>query len=183
MKNTTLYAPFVLLLILLSSCNVREGIKWPVVERGKTITFDYAAGFDNGTLFDTSFEVAAREAGIYDPSRVYEPVTIVYGRDPLFIGLEEAMLGMKEGEIKNIRVPPHKAYGKKIEGSTASIPKEEISNYDTLKINDVITIIDQNNNKINTYVKEIGNENLTVDLNHPLAGHYVQFVIILRGIE
>jgi len=128
MKNTTLYASFVLLLILASSCDINEEPKGSVVELGKTITFDYAAGFDNGTLFDTTFEVAAREAGIYDSSRIYEPVTLVYGRDPLFIGLEEALFGMKQGEIKNIRVPPHKAYGEKIEGSTSAIPKEEISN-------------------------------------------------------
>ena len=181
MKNTILYAAFVLLLISVSSCKTAE--KELTVGTGKTITFDYAAGFDNGTLFDTTFEIAAREAGIYDSRKVYQPVTLVYGRDPLFPGLQEALLGMKEGETKNVRIPPNKAYGEKIEGSTAVLPKTSVSNYETLKINDVVAIMDSKGNKINAYVKEMDNENVTLDLNHPLAGNYVQFSVILRGIE
>lgn len=183
MKNAILCSAFVLLLVLASACSVKEEQKNPAVEFGKKITFDYAAGFDNGTLFDTTFENAAKEAGIYDPNRVYEPVTVVYGKDPLFPGLQEALLGMKEGEIKNIRIPPQKAYGERIEGSTALIPKEEISNYNSLKINDIVTIATQDGNRINAYVKEIGEENVTLDLNHPLAGQFVQFSVIVRGIE
>src|SRR3989338_10439379 len=178
MKNMILYAAFVLLLISVSSCKAAEGEL--AVGTGKTITFDYAAGFDNGTLFDTTFEIAAREAGIYDSRKVYQPVTLVYGRDPLFSGLQEALLGMKEGETKNVRLPPQKAYGEKIEGSTAVLPKTSVSNYETLKINDVVAIMDSKGNKINAYVKEMDNENVTLDLNHPLAGNYVQFSVILR---
>ena len=181
MKNPVLCIAFVLLLISVSSCKTAE--KELTVGHGKTITFDYAAGFDNGTLFDTTFEIAAKEAGIYDSGRVYQPVNLVYGTDPLFPGLQEALLGMKEGEIKNVRIPPNKAYGEKIEGSTAIMPKEEISNYDSLKINDIVTVAAPDGSRINAYVKEIGEENVTLDLNHPLAGQYVQFSIILKSIR
>jgi len=183
MKNAILCSASVLLLVLASACSVKEEQKNPAVEFGKKITFDYAAGFDNGTLFDTTFELAAKEAGIYDPNKVYQPVTIVYGKDPLFPGLQEALLGMKIGEIKNLRIPPNKAYGERIEGSTTVLPKTSVSNYETLKINDIVAIVGLDGNRINAYVKEIGSENITLDLNHPLAGHYVQFSIIIKGIE
>ena len=90
---------------------------------------------------------------------------------------------MKEEETKNIRIPPDKAYGTKIENSTRVLPKTTIDNYENLKIDDVVTIVDRDGNKINTYVKEIEEENIIVDLNHPLAGQYIQFAIILRSIE
>ena len=170
------------LLLLISACNAAEPEE-KVVEFGKTITFDYAAGFDNGTLFDTTFEVAAVEAGIYDSDRLYESVKVVYGKDPLFPGLEEVLLGMKEGETKNIRIPPNKAYGTKIENSTVILPKTTLDNHENLKINDIVTIVVAGNNRINTYVKEIGEENITLDINHPLAGEFVQFAIIVRSIE
>jgi FKBP-type peptidyl-prolyl cis-trans isomerase 2 len=183
MKNAILYAALILFSMLVSSCSATEETKEPVVGPGKTITFDFAAGFDNGSLFDTTFEVAAREAEIYDPNINYAPAKIVYGRDLIVLGLEEAMLGMKEGEIKNIRVPPTKAYGEKLSDSTTSLSKTSVSNYETLKVNDLITLIDQQNNQINAYVKKIGQENITVDLNHPLAGEYVQFSVIVISIE
>ena len=183
MKSTILLPLSILILLLVPACKTIEEPKEKVVEFGKTITFDYAAGFDNGTLFDTSFEIAAREAGIYNPDRIYEPVTIVYGEGTFFPGLEQALLGMKEEETKNIRIPPGKAYGTKIENSTRVLPKTTIDNYENLKINDVVTVVAPNGDRINTYVKEIGGENIVVDLNHPLAGHYVQFAIVVKSIK
>ncbi len=178
------FLPFsIVLLLLVSACKTIVEEKEPVVEFGKTITFDYAAGYANGTLFDTTFEVAAREAGIYNPDRVYEPLTIVYTKGALFPGLEEALYGMKIGEIKNVKIPPSKAYGVKIENSTRILSKNTVNYYENLKINDVIPIITSDGYKINTFVKEIEEENITVDLNHPLAGNIIQFSIILIGIE
>ena len=173
------------LLFLVSACKItEEEQKEKIVELGKIITFDYVAGFDNGTLFDTSFETAAREAGIYDANRIYQPITVEYGKGALFPGLEEALLGMKEEEIKNVRIPPQKAYGLFVETSSRTLLKTAIDNYENLKINDVITIVNSDGSRVNTYVKEIGKENITVGLiNHPLAGEYVQFSIILRRIE
>ena len=184
MKFSKLLPFCIVLLILVSACKTAEKKeKEPAVEFGKTITFDYAAGFDNGTLFDTSFEDAAKKAEIYDPNKVYKPVTMAYNKGSLFPGLEEALLGMKAGEVKNIRIPPHKAYGELIENSIIVLPKTSINNYENLKINDMVTIVTSDNKRANTYVKKIGEENITVDLNHPLAGEYIQFAIILRSIE
>jgi len=181
MRLTILLPSLFILLFLISACKAEE--KEPTVEPGKTITFDYAAGFDNGTLFDTSFETVAKESGIYDPNRIYRPVKMVYGKNPLFPGLEEALLGMKAGDIKNIRIPPDKAYGTKIKNSITVLAKETFTNYENLKVDDVVTLVTPKGNTIKTYIKKMGEENITVDLNHPLAGHYVQFAIILRSIE
>ena len=52
-----------------------------------------------------------------------------------------------------------------------------------MKLNDVVAIVGSDENRVNAYVREIGSENITLDLNHPLAGNYVQFSVILRGIE
>lgn len=184
MKSQKILLLCIVFLFLVSACKlIEEKPKEKIVEFGKTVAFDYAAGFDNGTLFDTTFEIAAKEAGIYDPGRVYQPVTLVYGGDPLFPGLQEALLGMKEGETKNARIPPNKAYGEKIEGSTTVLPKTSVSNYETLKINDVVAIVGSDGNRINAYIKEIGSENVTLDLNHPLAGYYVQFSVLVRSIR
>ena len=183
MKSTTLLLLSIIILLLVTACKTIEDPKEKVVEFGKTITFDYAAGFDNGTLFDTSFEIAAREAGIYDPDRIYEPVTIVYGEGTFFPGLEQALLGMKEEETKNIRIPPEKAYGIKIENSTRVLQNDSIKGIGEIKVGQIIEIVVSGGQRVPSYIKEIGVENITVDLNHPLAGQYIQFAIILRSIE
>lgn len=181
MKPAILFVFYIILLISITSCKVTENE--PVVELGKTITFDYAAGFDNGTLFDTTFEAVAVEAGIFDPNRIYEPAKIVYGEGSLFPGLEEALLGMKEGEAKNVRIPPDKAYGLIIRDSIRVLPKDLIKGTGEIKVDQIIEIVISGGQRVPSYIQEIGEENITVDLNHPLAGEYVQFSIILRSIE
>ena len=175
----------IFLILLISACSpkaVQENNEL-VVEPGKTVTFDYAAGFTNGTLFDTSIEEAAKKAGIYYPDRIYEAVTLKYGSDPLLTGYAEAILGMKEGEVKNIIIPPSKAYGTLRENSTIKIPKTKIQGQGEMRIGSVITIIGPNNEQVPLYIKEIGAENITLDLNHPLAGKFVQFSAVVRKIE
>src|SRR3989344_5855192 len=99
MKLIRIFSFCFVLLLLISSCKTKEQEeteKEKIVELGKTIVFDYAIGFDNGTLFDTSFEDVAKQAGIYDLNRVYKPIRLVYAKDSFFPGLQEALLGMKE---------------------------------------------------------------------------------------
>jgi len=184
MKPANLMVLSIAIFLLISACKtIEEEPKEKIVEFGKTITFDYAAGFDNGTLFDTSFEDAAKEAGFFNPDRVYGPLTMEYGKGTLIPGLQEALLGMKEGEVKNVRISPQKAYGLKINNSTRIFPKTTFENYGNLKLNDIAIIVTPKGIRINTYVKEIGGENITVDMNHPLAGQYISFSIIMRSIE
>jgi len=183
--NIMKFMLFVVILLLISACSPKNTAenKEPVVEPGRTVTFDYAAGFTNGTLFDTSIEEAAKKAGIYNPSRIYQPVILKYGFDPIFPGYAEAILGMKEGEVKNIIIPPSKAYGTLIENSTIKLPKAQIQGQGEMRIGSVITLIGANNAQVPAYITEIGNGNITLDLNHPLAGQYIQFSVIVRRIE
>lgn len=184
MKSNILLILSIITILLVSGCKIiEEEPKEKIVEFGKIITFDYASGFDNGTLFDTSIEAAAIEAGIFDPNRIYKPVTVVYGQGTFFPGLEEILLGMKERETKNVRIPPIKAYGIIIENSSRVLPKSSLKGIGEIKIGQVIDIVIGGNQSIPSYIKEIREDEITVDLNHPLAGNYIQFAIILKSIE
>ena len=185
MKFSKIFVLSLILLFLMTACKTIGEVeqKEKVIEFGKTIFFDYAAGFDNGTLFDTSFEGVAKEAGIFKPKKEYGPVKVIFGKQPLMQGWQEALKGMKEGEIKNVRIPPEKAYGMFIENMTRNLLKENITNTEDIRVSDIITIVSKNGEKTATSVKEINEKDIIVDLNHPLAGQYVQFAIIVRSIE
>jgi len=172
-----------ILLFLVSSCKKAEVPEEKVVKAGSAITFDYAAGFVNGTLFDTSIEEAAKKADIFDPNRVYQPENVVIGKDPLIPGLLEALMGMKEGEAKSARISPEKAYGLRIENATQVVSKSIFDEPDKLIVGGIIIINTPKGDRIPVFVKEINEENATIDKNHPLAGKTVQFAIIVRGIE
>ena len=170
------------LLIAISGCKTAEKKEEKAIKPGSTVTFDYAAGFVNGTLFDTSIEIAAKRAGIFDPSRIYQPERAVIGKDPLIPGLLEALMGMKEGETKNVRIPPENAYGLRIENATEVVSKSIFDQPEKLRVGGMIVIATPEGDRIPVFVREINEKNVTIDQNHPLAGKTVQFAVVVRSV-
>jgi FKBP-type peptidyl-prolyl cis-trans isomerase len=81
-----------------------------VVTTGKIVKVDYIGKFENGTVFDTSIEEEAKKAGIYMEGRTYEPFSFVPGKRQVIEGFDEAVIGMKVGEEKEVKIPPEKGY-------------------------------------------------------------------------
>ncbi|RLI75503.1 hypothetical protein DRP04_13425 [Archaeoglobales archaeon] len=100
----------ILILIILISIPVLPNPK--TVKPGDTVSANYIAMLEDGTVIDTSYEEVARENGIYDPEREYGPVNFTVGVGMLVEGLDEGIIGMKEGEKRKIVVPPEKGYGR-----------------------------------------------------------------------
>jgi len=92
---------------------------------GDCVDVNYTGKFLNGTVFDTNIEEVAKQWDIYNESRPYEPAKVFI--DPNFEfnppdgyenysasfvpGFLEGFVGMEEGEIKEVTIPPEEAYG------------------------------------------------------------------------
>jgi FKBP-type peptidyl-prolyl cis-trans isomerase 2 len=92
---------------------------------GDVVKVDYIGRFENGSIFDTSMEDVAKQAGIYDPRREYQPLVFTIGAGEMIKGFDRGVLGMKVGETKNITVLPEEGYGLLDERKIQKIPIEE----------------------------------------------------------
>ena len=102
-----IFTVFITALLLLSAgCAIEKKI-----EKGDTVKVDYIGKLQDGTVFDTSILEEAKNAGIYNESRIYEPLTLKIGDGSTIPGFENGLLGMKEGETKTITIPPEQGYG------------------------------------------------------------------------
>ena len=81
-------------------------------QSGDTVSVHYLGKFPGGKVFDTSMKAEAEKAGLYSPARDYKPLQVVLGRHQVISGFEEALMGMKLNETKEVTLPPEKAYGK-----------------------------------------------------------------------
>ena len=184
MQYKNLISVILLFSFLLSACQAQSDVmKVRAVKLGDTVTIDYAAGYTNGTLFDTTFEDVAKKAGIYRDNEEYGPRKIVVGKDEIIKGVEEALIGMKEGEVNTVTIPPEKAYGSYDAGGIRFLQKstfeglsENVKPGDTISIKTASSIVPAR-------VLNTTEQGLIIDLNHPLAGKPVVFAIILRKIE
>ncbi len=97
--------------ILLASCSIPFfGKKAPSTPQdGDTVVVHYVGTHDDGTEFDSS-----RKEG-------RTPLEFVIGRGSMIKGFEDAVVSMKVGEKKKIRLEPKDAYGEEYIEQTKSI--------------------------------------------------------------
>ncbi len=85
------------------------------IQKGDIIWLEYDAWTVNPngtqTLFDTTREEVAKKEGKFEEKKVYMEQPVIVGKDRLFRGLEEALLGVKIGEGKEVTISPEKGAG------------------------------------------------------------------------
>ena len=154
------------------------GISQKTAKQGDTVLVNYI-GKINNTVFDTNIEKIATEEGLFTSSRTYAPIGITIGAGKFLKGFEDALYGMKEGETKTVAIPPGLAYGDYDPKNIVSVPKSKINNSEQIKVGTVLT--DQNGRIVR--VVAVNETDFVVDLNHPLAGKTLTFIITLVKIE
>ncbi|MEQ9262766.1 MAG: peptidylprolyl isomerase [Owenweeksia sp.] len=93
----------------------------PKPEDGQTVLMNYAGYLPDGTLFDTSLEELAKEKGVYNPGRPYQPFPVQVSPDARVIeGWKEALKLMKVGDKYKLIIPPQLGYGQR--GFPPTIP-------------------------------------------------------------
>ncbi|MDR7664793.1 peptidylprolyl isomerase [Methanosarcina sp. Z-7115] len=159
--------------------NVNETGDSRIVKTGDTVQVDYTGKLENGTVFDTSIEEVAKQAGTYDSNRTYTPLTFVAGTGQMIKGFDEGVIGMKVGEEKTITIPPEEAYGEYDKSKILAIPIKELNLTETPEVGQ--TLRDMYGNPFK--VIAVNDTHVTLDLNRELAGKTLVFDIKLVSIE
>ena len=92
------------------------------VKKGDYILIDYTGKLEDGTIFDTTLKEKAIETGVYSEEKEYRPFFFRAGAFQVVKGIDEGVLGMKEGEEKILKIPPEEAYGEYKEYLVQNIP-------------------------------------------------------------
>ncbi|MDN3581770.1 FKBP-type peptidyl-prolyl cis-trans isomerase [Mucilaginibacter flavus] len=80
---------------------------------GDTVLVNYAGSLTNGKIFDSSIEKVAKAAGLDQPGRPYEPISVVLGQGQVIPGWEEGLALLHEGSAAKFIIPSNLGYGEK----------------------------------------------------------------------
>jgi peptidylprolyl isomerase len=190
MKNSKVTI-FLLLILILGSIVLGSGctsssnsnnsgaVESRAVKNGDTIQVDYTGKLENGTIFDTSREDIAKQAGIYVSSRVYSPLIFVVGSGQMIKGFDNGVIGMKVGEEKTISIPPEQAYGEYDKAKVQAIPLKSLNMTIAPKVGQIL-----GDSYGNPYrVIAINDTYVTLDGNNALAGKTLIFDIKLISVK
>ena len=99
-----------------------------IPEVGQKVMVNYKGALLDGTVFDTSYEEAAKEAGLYDERRPYGPIDFALGQGRVIRGWDIGIGLMPEGSKAKLIIPSPLGYGER--GSGAVIPPNSILVFD-----------------------------------------------------
>ena len=138
---------------------------------GNNVAVHYVGTFEDGTEFDNSHVRG-------------ETLNFEVGAGRMIKGFDQAVVGMTEGETKSITLSPDVAYGERIEEAMQSVPMAAFGPDFTFEVGGMI----QGNGPQGPFVAKIHsveqeNEQVLLDMNHPLAGKSLNFKIEMVEIQ
>ncbi len=139
------------------------------VENGVFVSVDYKGTLQDGKLFDSSEGRA--------------PLEVEFGAGNVIKGFEAALEGMSLNEKKTFTLAPNDAYGERNDDSIHTFPRTEMPSDMNPKIGEVIAIVTPDGKQVPAQINKIDDQNVTVDMNHPLAGETLTFEIEVVGIS
>ena len=138
-----------------------------MIKEGSKAKFDYTLTVD-GKVADTS---SGRG-----------PLEYTHGAGMIIPGLEKELAGRNVGDKKTVTVKPEEGYGLVREDAIKRVPKEAVSNAEELKVGDMVGA-SNGEHTFRAIVKEIGEKEITLDFNHPLAGKELVFEVEIKEIN
>lgn len=138
------------------------------VKKGDKVQVNYTGKLPSGEMFDSS--------------EGREPLEFTAGGGQVIPGFDNAVIGMKEGEKKNVHIPVAEAYGEKSDEMIMDFPRSNFPEDITPEEGMELHLNDDQGNVMPVVVTKVGEESVTLDANHPLAGHDLIFDLELVKI-
>lgn len=138
---------------------------------------------ENGTYVSVEYTGTLGNGDVFDSSNGRQPLEIQMGAGQLIRGFEAQLMGMALNEKKVFTLLPEDAYGERNDDLMQSMPRSEVPPDMELEIGMVVGLVTPEGNHVPARVVELDDENLTMDLNHPLAGESLTFDIEVVGIS
>lgn len=119
---------------------------------------------------------------LVDSSTDGEPLAYVHGMGQIVPGLEDEVGAMNPGDRKRVSVAPEKGYGPVDPRAFVKVPKKAFEGVQGLEVG-IVVRGRRGDQEFQAVVHELSPEELTLDLNHPLAGKVLDFDIEVLEVE
>ena len=138
------------------------------VKNGLFVQVDYTGTLENGEVFDTS--------------NGRQPLEVKMGAGQLIQGFENALMGMTLGQEKSFTLSAEEAYGDRDDNLTHEFARSNIPPDMDPQVGQTVAMTTSDGQQIPARITNVDDQNVTVDLNHPLAGEALTFDIKVIGI-
>ncbi|MGM5484972.1 MAG: FKBP-type peptidyl-prolyl cis-trans isomerase [Nanobdellota archaeon] len=140
------------------------------IKDGDKIKVEYTGTLEDGSVFDSS-------------EKQGKPLEFEVGKGEIIPGFEEAVKGMEKDQEKEIKLTPDKAYGERKDQMIQKVPKDKMPQDQEVKEGMALMVGLPNGAQLPAKVVEVGEQEVTIDVNHPLAGKTLNFKLKVVGVN
>lgn len=127
----------------------------------KIVSIEYTLTSDSGEVIDSSVG--------------RDPLAYLHGANNIVPGLEKALEGKSEGEVVEVKVSPDEGYGTRDDRLVQNVPLRKLPN-GKAEVGMRLRAETDHGPRILT-VTDVKGDYATIDANHPLAGHTLNFKV------
>jgi peptidylprolyl isomerase len=135
---------------------------------GDKVKVHYTGQLENGDVFDSS--------------KQRDPLEFVIGSGNVLPGFENGIIDMEVGDSKRITISPEEGYGEKREELVVTVMRNEFPDHIAPAVGQQLQIKQEKGDILNVNITALDEESITLDANHPLAGHTLLFEVELMEI-
>lgn len=139
------------------------------VQKGNTVGVHYTGTLNDGEMFDSSEGRA--------------PLEFKVGEGQVIKGFDDAVLDMKVGDKKTVKIPVTEAYGERNNDMMVTVPRTDFPQDMTPEIGMELQMSDDQGHVFPVVVAEVMDDSVILDANHPLAGQDLTFAIEVVSIN
>lgn len=138
------------------------------IAAARVATFHYTLTDDDGNVIDKSAEA--------------NPLPYFHGGGNIVPGLEQALEGRKAGDTLKVDVKPEEGYGLRNDSLVQAVPRQAFQGIDTIEPGMQFQAQGGAGPMLVTVV-EVGDTEVKIDGNHPLAGKTLHFAIEIVAVR
>ena len=139
-----------------------------MVQNGQKVSVHYVGTLENGTQFDSSYDRGA-------------PLEVEVGVGKVIPGFDKALMSMEVGEVREVSIPVGEAYGERNPNAVEVVARTAFP--PDMQLAEGMQVQGQGPmGPVVATVMSLDDGNVTLDMNHPLAGEALNFKIELISI-
>lgn len=155
---------------------------------GSNVRMHFSITLEDGTVADSSRADGSlrAEGSLHADGSSHEesePLEFSIGDGSLIEGLEMALMGLKAGDTQTLRIGPELGFGFHDEDNVHAMARSEFASDMQLAPGVIIGFDTPSGVEVPGTIVEVGDDQVKVDFNHPLAGHEITFEVEILSVQ
>lgn len=139
-----------------------------LIAKGNQVTLHFALKLNDGQVVDSTFDK--------------EPATLVVGDGNLPEGFESLLIGLEAGAKNSFVIPPEDAFAQKNPNNIQHMKRSDFGAELEIEVGLMVSFADANGAELPGVIKEVHDNLVVVDFNHPLAGEELTFDVEIINV-